>query len=176
MAGLPFWEAVNPQLVLTVGYDTSNLSDPMRRMRYNGPVHINHYGKPVPKEAHGSVNLERFTSSGRIITEAMMGLFDRCVDPNLLVRRITVVANHIIGENDIPADTDADQPDLFTDHEALEKQRAAEQAELDKEKRLQQAIIGIRNRMGKNAILKGTNFVEGATGKERNEQIGGHRK
>ena len=97
---------VTDQLVLTVGYDTSNLSDPMRRMRYNGPVHINHYGKPVPKEAHGSVNLERFTSSGRIITEAMMGLFDRSVDPNLLVRRITVVANHIISENDIPADKD----------------------------------------------------------------------
>lgn len=96
------------QLVLTVGYDTSNLSDPMRRMRYNGPGRINHYGKAVPKEAHGSVNLERFTSSGRIITEAMMGLFDRCVDPNLLVRRITVVANHIISENDIPADKDAD--------------------------------------------------------------------
>ena len=167
---------VTDQLVLTVGYDTSNLSDPMRRMRYNGPIHINHSGKPVPKEAHGSVNLERFTSSGRVITEAMMGLFDRCVDPNLLVRRITVVANHIISENDIPADKDADQPDLFIDYEALEKQKAEEQAELDKEKRLQQAIIGIKNRMGKNAILKGTNFVEGATGKERNEQIGGHRK
>ena len=167
---------VTDQLVLTVGYDTSNFTDPMRRMRYNGPVHINHYGKAVPKEAHGSVNLERFTSSGRIITEAMMGLFDRCIDPNLLVRRITVVANHIISENDIPVDADADQPDLFTDYEALEKQKAEEQAELDKEKRLQQAIIGIKNRMGKNAILKGTNFVEGATGKERNEQIGGHRK
>ncbi len=101
---------------------------------------------------------------------------NNCVDPNLLVRRITVVANHIISENDIPADKDADQPDLFTDYEVLEKQKAEEQAELDKEKRLQQAIIGIKNRMGKNAILKGTNFVEGATGKERNEQIGGHRK
>ena len=133
-------------------------------------------GREYLFDEHGSVNLERFTSSGRIITEAMMGLFDRCVDPNLLVRRITVVANHIISENDIPADADADQPDLFTDYEALEKQKAEEQAELDKEKRLQQAIIGIKNRMGKNAILKGTNFVEGATGKERNEQIGGHRK
>lgn len=133
-------------------------------------------GRQVQKEAHGSVNLERFTSSGRIITEAMMGLFNRCVDPNLLARRITVAANHIISENDIPADADADQPDLFTDHEALEKQKAEEQAELDKEKRLQQAIIGIKNRMGKNAILKSTNYVEGATGKERNEQIGGHRK
>ena len=110
------------------------------------------------------------------ITEAMMGLFDRCVDPNLLVRQITVVANHIIRESDIPADKDDNQPDLFTDYEALEKQKAEEQAELDKERRLQQAIIGIKNRMGKNSILKGTNFVDGATDKERNEQIGGHRK
>ena len=165
---------VTDQLVLTVGYDTSNLSDPVRRMRYNGPVRINHYGKAVPKEAHGSVNLERFTSSGRIITEAMMGLFDRCVDPNLLVRRITVAAN-VLNEKDVP-DTPEEQPDLFTDYEALEKQKAAEQAELDKEKRLQQAVLNIKKRMGKNAILKGTNFVEGATGKERNEQIGGHRK
>ena len=167
---------VTDQLVLTVGYDTSNLTDPDRRMRYAGPVRIDHYGRPVPKAAHGSINLDRHTSSGRIITEAMMKLFDRCVDSNLLVRRITVVANHIISENDIPADADADQPDLFIDYKALEKQKAEEQAELDKEKRLQQAIIGIKNRMGKNAILKGTNFVEGATGKSRNEQIGGHRK
>ena len=104
-----------------------------------------------------------------------MGLFDRCVDPNLLVRRITVVAAHVLNEKDVP-DTPEEQPDLFTDYEALEKQKAAEQAELDREKRLQQAIIGIKNRMEKNAILKDTNFVEGATGKERNEQIGGHRK
>lgn len=143
-------------------------------MRYNGPVRINHYGKAVPKEAHGSVNLERFTSSGRIITEAMMGLFDRCVDPNLLVRRITVAAN-VLNEKDVP-DTPEEQPDLFTDYEALEKQKAAEQAELDKEKRLQQAVLNIKKRMGANAILKGMNLEEGATGKARNEQIGGHRK
>ena len=166
---------VTDQLILTVGYDTSNLSDPTRRMRYNGPIRTDHYGRQVPKEAHGSINLERFTSSGRIITEAMMKLFDRCVDPKLLVRRITVAANHVIREDDIPVDA-ADQPDLFTDYEALEKRNAEEQAKLDKEKRLQQAIIGIKRRMGKNAILKGTNFVEGATGKARNEQVGGHKE
>ena len=166
---------VTERLVLTVGYDTSNLTDPDRRMRYAGPVRIDHYGRPVPKEAHGSVNLDRHTSSGRIITDAMMKLFGRCVDKNLLIRRITVVAAHVLNEKDAPAAPE-EQPDLFTDYEALEKQRAVEQAELDKEKRLQQAIIGIKTRMGKNAILKGTNFVEGATGRERNEQIGGHRK
>ena len=125
---------VTDQLVLTVGYDTSNLTDPERRMRYAGPVRIDHYGRPVPKEAHGSINLDRHTSSGRIITDAMMKLFDRCVDPNLLVRRITVVAAHVLSEKDVPAAPE-EQPDLFTDYEALEKQKAAEQAELDKEKR-----------------------------------------
>lgn len=166
---------VTDQLVLTVGYDTSNLTDPDRRMRYAGPVRIDHYGRPVPKEAHGSVNLDRHTSSGRIITEAMMKLFDRCVDPNLLVRRITVVAAHVLNEKDVPAAPE-EQPDLFTDYEALEKQKAAEQAELDKEKRLQQAVLNIKKRMGANAILKGMNLEKGATGKVRNEQIGGHRK
>ncbi|MBO4492606.1 MAG: DNA methylase [Lentisphaeria bacterium] len=168
-------QLLTDQLVLTVGYDTSNLTDPARRRRYAGPVRIDHYGRPVPGVAHGSVNLGRHTSSGRIITDAMMKLFDRCVDPALLIRRITVAANHVLNEKDVPAAPD-EQPDLFTDYEALEKQKAAEQAALDKEKRLQQAVIGIRKRLGKNAILKGMNLEEGATGRARNEQIGGHRK
>ena len=166
---------VTDQLVLTVGYDTSNLTDPGRRRKYDGPVRINHYGKPVPKEAHGSVSLGRHTSSGRIIAEAMTGLFDRCVDRDLLVRRITIAANHVLREEDIPP-APAEQPDLFTDHEAQKKRKAAEQAELAKEKRLQQAVIDIKKRLGKNAILKGMNLEEGATGRARNEQIGGHRK
>ena len=168
-------QLVTDQLVLTVGYDTSNLTDPNRRVRYAGPMRIDHYGRPVPKEAHGSINLDRHTSSGRIITDAMMKLFDRCVDPNLLVRRITVVAGRVLREDELPAET-AVQQDLFADREAEEKQEAAEQAELDKEKRLQQAVLNIKKRMGANAILKGMNLEEGATGKARNEQIGGHRK
>ena len=167
-------QLVTDQLILTVGYDTSSLSG--SGTGYSGPVRIDHYGRQVPKEAHGSVNLDRHTSSGTIITEAMTGLFDRCVDPNLLIRRITVVANHVLPESDVPVANDDGQSDLFTDYEALEKRKAAEQAELDMEKRLQQAVIGIKRRMGKNAILKGMNFEEGATGKARNEQIGGHRK
>lgn len=107
--------------------------------------------------------------------DAMMKLFDRRVDPNLLVRRITVVAAHVLNEKDIPAAPE-EQPDLFADYEALKKKKAAEQAELDKEKRLQQAVLNIKKRMGANAILKGMNLEKGATGKVRNEQIGGHRK
>ena len=161
------------QLTLVVGYDPSNLTDPARRRKYSGTVRINHYGKAVPKEAHGSVNLERFSSSGRIITETMAALFDRCVDPELQIRRITLAAR-VIPEDELP-DDEYEQPDLFIDP-AQKKQKAAEEAELNREKRLQQAIIGIKKRMGRNAILKGMNLEEGATGKIRNEQIGGHRK
>ena len=167
---------VTDQLVLTVGYDTSNLTDPDRRMRYAGPVRIDHYGRPVPKEAHGSINLDRHTSSGRIITEAMMKLFDRIVNPGLLIRRINVVANHLVNESQVSEKSTPAQPDLFTDYEVLEKQEAAERAELEKEKRLQQAILEIKKKLGKNAVLKGMNLLDGATAKERNEQIGGHRK
>ena len=93
----------------------------------------------------------------------------------LPIRRITVVAAHVLNEKNVPAAPE-EHPDLFTDYEAQEKQKAAEQAELDKEKRLQQAVLNIKKRMGANAILKGMNLEEGATGKVRNEQIGGHRK
>ena len=168
-------QMVTDQLVLTVGYDTVNLTEPDRRRNISGAVRIDRYGRPVPKEAHGTINLNRHTASGKIITEAMMNLFDRCVDPSLLIRRITVVAAHVIHEKDVPA-APLEQPDLFTDDAAREKEKAAEQAALDKEKRLQQTIIDIKQRMGANAILKGMNLEEGATGKARNEQIGGHRK
>ncbi len=168
-------QMVTDQLVLTVGYDTVNLTEPDRRRNISGAVRIDRYGRPVPKEAHGTINLNRHTASGKIITEAMMNLFDRCVDPSLLIRRITVVAAHVIHEKDVPA-APLEQPDLFTDDAAREKEKAAEQAALDKERRLQQTIIDIKQRMGANAILKGMNLEEGATGKARNEQIGGHRK
>ena len=164
------------QLVLFVSYDRSSLADPGRRRNYAGELRIDHYGRQVPGEAHGSADLGRHTASGTILAEAMMELFDRCVDPELLIRRITVTANHVLDERDVPAAPDGEQLDLFTDYGAPAKQRAAAQAELDREMRLQQAVLGIRKRMGKNAILKGTNLLEGATGRMRNEQIGGHRK
>lgn len=106
----------------------------------------------------------------------MMKLFDRIVNPGLLIRRINVVANHLVNESQVSEKATPAQPDLFTDYEALEKQEAAERAELEKEKRLQQAILEIKKKLGKNAVLKGMNLLDGATAKERNEQIGGHRK
>ncbi|PWM80637.1 MAG: DNA methylase [Lentisphaerae bacterium] len=167
---------ITDQLVLNIGYDIMNLTDAQRQQEYSGPVTTDRYGRQVPKETHGSINLGRQTSSAKIIVDAMMELFDRVVNPRLLIRRINVVANHLVNESQVSEKTAPAQPDLFTDYEALEKQEAAERAELEKEKRLQQAILDIKKKLGKNAVLKGMNLLDGATAKERNEQIGGHRK
>lgn len=169
-------QLITDQLVLVVAYDTSNLSDPIRKRKYSGPVRIDHYGRSLPKEAHGSINLPRYTASSKILIESMTQLFDRCVNPALLVRKITVVANHVINERNATELVLDEQPDLFTDYESVVRREAEEKIELDKEKRLQLAMLDIKNKLGKNAVLKGMNLLEGATAKTRNEQIGGHRK
>ena len=167
---------VTDQIVLTVGYDVANLTDPERRQSYSGPVSVDHYGRQTPKDAHGSENLGGFTSSSKGIIAATERLFTRIVNPALLVRRMYVVANHVIPEDQIPATEDSGQQDLFTDYDALERRRIAEEAERARENRLQRAVLDIKKRMGKNAILKGMNLLEGATAKERNKQVGGHRE
>ena len=167
---------VTDQLVLTVGYDAECLTRPEIREKYHGEITTNHYGKPVPKHAHGTFNFERPTSSSRLIMDGATELFDRCVNPDLLIRRLNLTTNHVVSEASVSAQDCAPlQLDLFTDYEALEKQRQAEQAKLDKERRMQEAQLKIKKRFGKNAILRGLNFEEGATAKERNKQIGGHK-
>ena len=163
------------RLTLLVGYDAANLADPARRSRYEGPVRLNHYGKAVPKEAHGAVDLGGPTSSGAVITAAVARLFAERVAPDLLIRRLTLAAS-VIEEDALSHADSPRQPDLFADTGEAAARKAAETAEREREKRLQRAILGIRKRMGGNAILKGMNLREGATGKARNEQIGGHRK
>ena len=167
---------VTDQLVLMIGYDTMSLSDAARRQAYTGSISTDHYGRQVPKDAHGSINLGQQTSSAKIIIEAMMSLFDRVVNSSLLIRRINVVANHLIHEGGVTKKSAPAQMDLFIDYEAQAKQEAEEKAELEKEKRLQLAILDIKKKLGKNAVLKGMNLLDGATAKERNEQIGGHKK
>lgn len=162
---------VTDQMVLTVGYDIENLSDPQKQKTYRGKVTTDHYGRKVPKHAHGTANLSRRTSSTKRITEAVMALYDRIVDPALLVRRINLVANNIVPETAVAENRDFQQLDLFAEPE----QQEAENAELEREKRRQQAVLSIRKKYGKNAILKGMNFEEGATTKDRNNQIGGHK-
>lgn len=167
---------VTDQLVLTIGYDVENLKDPARAKTYKGEVTTDHYGRSVPKHAHGTQNLDRQTSAGSLIEKAVMELFDRIVDKSLLVRRINIAACKLIPEADIKENTGYEQLDLFTDFEALEKKREQEKADLARERKRQEAVLSIRKRFGKNAILRGMNFEDGATTRERNGQIGGHKK
>ncbi len=168
------------QLVLTVNYDRECLTRPDIAAHYHGPITMDYYGRPVPKHAHGTANLPAHSSSRRQIIDAVTALFDRIVDPILLIRRLTISTNRIITEakaHEI-ARTKAQQPvqlDLFTDYEAIERENAQRQAALDKERRLQETMLAIKQRFGKNALLTGISYEEGATGKERNQQIGGHK-
>ncbi len=166
---------VTDQVVLTIGYDIENLTDPKRRAKYHGPVTTDHYGRQIPKHAHGTGNIGKYSSSTKEIMKVMMDLYERIVDQNLLVRRITITANHVVEEASLPKESVAEQLDLFTDYDALQRQREAEAAELEREKKMQKAMLSIKKRYGKNAILKGLNLEEGATAKDRNAQIGGHK-
>ena len=167
---------VTDQIVITVGYDIENLTDPERRKKYRGSVVTDRYGRQVPKHAHGTENLDGFSSSAQKIMEAASVLYDRIVDKNLLIRRMNITANHVLNEASAPNKDDTyEQLDLFTDYAALEKKKRAEKEKLARERKLQEAELNIKKRFGKNAILKGMNFQEGATARSRNEQIGGHK-
>ncbi len=166
---------VTDQIVLTVGYDIENLTDPNRSRNYKGAVTIDRYGRRVPKHAHGTTNLKRQTSSTKIITEAVMELYERIVDKNLLVRRINITANKLVDEESVGKKETYEQLDLFTDYKAKEEEQAKEEEALERERRMQKAMLDIKKKFGKNAILKGMNLEEGATAKDRNEQIGGHK-
>jgi DNA polymerase V len=168
-------ELVTDQIVMTIGYDIENLTDPERRKAYKGAVTTDNYGRSVPKNAHGTANLNRQTSSTRLIMDEVMKLYDRIVDEKLLVRRVYITANHVVPEASAAGQQSYEQLDLFTDYGAVEKQRQEEEHELDREKRMQKAMLSIKKKYGKNAILKGTNLQEGATTIERNRQIGGHK-
>ena len=166
---------VTNQIVLTVGYDIDNLKNPALRRNYQGEITTDRYGRKIPKHAHGTANLKEYTSSTRQITQAVMELFDRIVDENLLVRRINMAAAHVILETDAKEEPQYEQLDLFTDFSALQAKRKKEEEELEKEKKMQQAMLEIKKKFGKNAILKGMNLQEGATARDRNQQIGGHK-
>ena len=167
---------VTDQLVLTVSYDAENLTRPEIREKYHGEITTNYYGKAVPKHAHSTLNFDKPTSSSRQIMDGAAELFDRCVNADLLIRRLNLTTNHVVPETVAAAKGNAPQQlDLFTDYDALEKLRQKEKARLDKERRMQETQLKIKQRFGKNAILRGLNFEEGATAKERNKQIGGHK-
>lgn len=165
---------VTDQIVLTVGYDIENLTDPVRAKRYHGEVTTDRYGRKIPKHAHGTANLQNHTSSAITVVEKTLELYDRIINPDLLIRRIYVTACHVRTEQEAQKEQTYEQMSLFDFAEETEEQKAQKQA-LQKEKQMQKAMLSIKQRYGKNAILKGTNFKEGATMRQRNGQIGGHR-
>ena len=163
------------QVVLTIGYDIENLTDPKRRKAYHGEVTIDRYGRAVPKHAHGTINLKGHTSSTIEITEKVMELYDRIVDPTLLVRRINMSVNHLEVESAVVQKEEYEQLDLFTDYAQKEEKDREERQMREREKNMQHAMIDIKKKYGKNAIIKGMNLQEGATACDRNRQIGGHK-
>lgn len=168
-------ELVTNQIVLTVGYDIECIKNPEIRKKYDGSVTTDHYGRKIPKHAHGTANLKEHCSSTKLITEAVLKLYDEIVNKNLLIRRINISANHVINEKDVVKKDDYEQLDLFTDYEEQAKKKETEEKQLQREKQMQKAMLEIKKKYGKNAILKGTNLTEGATAIERNEMIGGHK-
>ena len=156
---------------MSIGYDRTSLSDPEFRKYYKGTIETDHYGREVPKYAHGTTNLPNHTSSSKRITAATLELFDRIIDKELLVRRITIAVNNVISERILETKKVPEQLNLFMDVDASEKQKQEDA----KEKHLQKAVLQIQKKYGKNALLKGTNLLDGATMRERNEQVGGHK-
>lgn len=163
------------QIVLTVGYDMESLKDPKIREAYCGAMTKDRYGRAVPKSAHGTANLERYSSSTKRIVQATVDLYERIVDKDLLIKRLYVTANHVVQETAIPRGDMNEQMDLFTDYAAEQEKREREAEELQRERRVQKAVLSIQKKFGKNAILKGMSLEEGATARERNGQIGGHK-
>ena len=163
---------VTDQMVLDVGYDIESLKD--ESIAYRGEITIDRYGRRVPKPVHGSVNLGKFNSSSRLIIDAVVRLYEEITDSRLLIRRITVTANHVIRETDIPEEN-YEQLDIFTCFGNMENEKKSEDKELEREKKMQKALLDIKKKYGKNAVLRGTDLQEGATARERNAQIGGHK-
>ena len=163
---------VTDQIVLTIGYDIENL---VNIKDYDGAVEIDRYGRKAPKQAHGSINLGKYSSSTKLIMDKVSELYERIVDKKLTVRRMYVVANHVIPESQMPSEPTNVQLSLFDDVEEIERKQQQEKADAERERKLQEASISIKKKYGKNAILKGLNLQEGATTIERNKQVGGHK-
>lgn len=162
---------VSNKIVLTINYDAESLNS-----SYTGEITTDYYGRNVPKHSHGTINLENHTSLSSTIVGATVTLFEKIANPNLLVRRINLTFAQVISEEAANRLTKQGvQYDLFTDIDALEAEREEKAKQEAKERKLQEAVIEIKGRFGKNSILKGMNFKDGATAKERNEQIGGHK-
>ncbi len=162
---------ITSKLVLTIGYDIENLTNPEISKLYFGETTLDHYGRKVPKHAHGTINIDHKTSSTKLITDAVIKLYEKIINKNLVTRRINLTAENVVNEENYINIKKYEQMNLFVDYTELQKQREKEKTE----KELQKTLLNIKSKYGKNAVLKGINFIQGATTKERNEQIGGHK-
>lgn len=165
---------VTKQLTLTVGYDRENLQDPERRKRYHGAVTRDPYGREIPKHAHGTVNLEMSTASAKALIDAAASLFDRVVNQELLIRRLNLTAVRVLPVGSVGDAHSCEQLDLFSNFGPAAEARRRHDAALARERKIQTAMLDIKKKYGKNAILKGMNLEDGATARERNRQVGGH--
>ena len=163
------------QLVLTIGYDIENLTNPQIVRFYNGDITTDNYGRSVPKHSHGTINIDHMTSSTKIITNEVIKLYDRITNPILLIRRINLTACNLVDEDYKENKVVVEQLDIFTNYETFNKQKEKNIKEEQEEKKIQKTLLDIKRKYGKNAILKGMNLEEGATAKDRNEEVGGHK-
>ena len=166
---------VTNQITLTIGFDRANLENAAVRKQYRGKVKSDFYGRKVPEHAHGTANIGRYTSSSKLITEAAMEIYERTVDKILLIRRVTIEAGYVILEQDMKEQSSFQQLDLFTDYDAEREKAKEADAMLERERQAQLAMLHIRQKYGKNAVLRASSLEDGATAKGRNQQIGGHR-
>ena len=166
---------VTNQLVMTIGYDIDNLTNPDIRETYTGEITLDHYGREVPKHAHGTINIDHHTSSSKTITEQFVKLYERIINKNLLVRRVNLVACNVVKPESVVNKPIVQQFDLFSNNEEQEKIKIKELEDEKEERKVQEVLLNIKNRFGKNAILKGMNLEEGGTTIERNGQVGGHK-
>ncbi len=163
------------QIVLTIGYDIENLTNPSIERRYKGEITIDAYGRKVPKHSHGTANIDHKTSSTKTITNEVMKLYDKIVNPILLIRRLNVTACNIVNEENEESTSIIEQIDLFTNYEEISKQKEKSLKDEIEEKKIQKALLNIKKKYGKNSILKAMNYEEGATAKDRNLEVGGHK-
>ena len=163
------------QIVLTIGYDIENLTNPSIERRYEGEITIDAYGRKVPKHSHGTANIDHKTSSTKTITNEVMKLYDKIVNPILLIRRLNVTACNIVNEENKESTSIIEQIDLFTNYEEISKQKEKSLKDEIEEKKIQKALLNIKKKYGKNSILKAMNYEEGATAKDRNLEVGGHK-
>ena len=162
---------ITSKLVLDIGYDVENIKNSNIRSAYTGEITLDHYGREVPKHSHGTINIDHKTASTKILTQKVLELYENIINTNLLVRRLNITACDVVNEDDYKNIQKFEQMNFFDDYSTIEQQRNKEQCE----KKLQKAVLNIKSRYGKNAILKGMNFIDGGTTIERNKQIGGHK-